>query len=135
MPQHNIDVTWSRGANSADPVAQRVTKSAQAELILGDDASPLQIADSTTDGEVVAALDVSALKSLMILSDQNVTIETNDGSSADDTLTLVGGEPLVWWDGCGYSCPLTADVTAFYITNASGATANVQMRFLSDPTP
>jgi hypothetical protein len=135
MPQHNIDLSWSRGANSTDLVQQRVTKTAQSEIIIGDTESPLTVPGSTTDMQVDVAIDVSQLKSLYIKSDTALQIETNSGSAADDTIALVANEPLLWWDGCGWSCPLTADVTGMFLTKAGAGDANVQMRFLVDPTP
>lgn len=135
MPQHNIDFTWSRGSNSTDQTLQRVSKTADSEIIIGDADSPLTVPGSTTDMQVDVAIDVSQLKSLYIKSSTALTIETNSGSAADDTLTLVANEPLVWWDGCGWSCPLTVDVTGMFLTKAGAGDANVQMRFLVDATP
>lgn len=135
MPQHNIDLSWSRGANSTDLVQQRVTKTAQSEIIIGDTESPLTVPGETTDMQVDVAIDVSQLKSLYIKSTTALTIETNSGSAADDTIVLVANEPLLWWDGCGWACPLTADVTGMFLTKAGAGDANVQMRFLVDPTP
>lgn len=94
------------------------------------------IADSETDKQVTANIDVSALKSLYILSDQDMTLETNSGSTPDDTIALKANKPVVWESSSGYfSNPLTADVTALFFTNASGSAANLKIRTLEDPTP
>ena len=96
------------------------------------------VADSTTDGQVIVpSIDVSALQAVYINSDQAVVIETNDGSSPDDTLTLVANVPYVWTSDSYDTCKLTTDigVNGVYVTNASGAAANIEMEFLLDATP
>lgn len=94
------------------------------------------IADDTTDGLVALTLDVSQLKLVYIVCDQAVTLETNSSSSPDDTLTLTADTPVLWYVGCGYPIGdlFSADVTALYVTNASGGTATLRCRFLLDPT-
>lgn len=125
---HNIDIGWSQGNNA--PVNTRLAISADQEV----NTAPV-VPDSSTDLQVNLAVDVSAMKSLHIVSDQDVTIETNDGSTPDDTLELTADVPILWYEGCGYSNPLTADVTALFITNDSGSSANVQVHILQDSTP
>lgn len=93
------------------------------------------IADSTTDGLINFTLDVSQLQSIYIVSDADITIETNDGSSPADTLSLVAGVPYVWHADSYHTCLLTTDITALYVTNASGGSARLQIEALHDPTP
>lgn len=93
------------------------------------------IADSTTDGLINFTLDVSQLQSIYIVSDADITIETNDGSSPADTLSLVAGVPYVWHADSYHACLLTTDITAIYVTNASGGSARLQIEALHDPTP
>ncbi len=57
------------------------------------------VADSETDKEVIAALDISAVKAMMILSDQNVLFEVNDGAGAGG-----GGKPT-----CGHRVRVVLD--------------------------
>lgn len=90
---------------------------------------------ASTDAGIVIAIDVSAVKAFYIVSSAAITVETNDGSSPDDTLNLLAGQPYVWHTGSYDSFLLTADVTVLYITNASGATANIEIRVLQDATP
>lgn len=92
------------------------------------------IPDESTDLAVALALDVSQIKGLYIVSDQDLTLETNSGSAADDTIALVAGVPLVWHPGCYMTNPLATDVTALYVTNASGAAARLQAEIIVDPT-
>ena len=93
------------------------------------------VADSETDYDIVVAIDVSAVKSFYIVSDQTVTVETNSGSEADDTLSLVAGVPYVWNTDSYDSFQLGTDVTVLYVTNASGSTANIELRCVMDATP
>lgn len=95
------------------------------------------IADSVTDDDVVVAVDVSQLKSLYVVSTQDVTMEWNDGSGTQGSIALKAGAPLIWISTDGYyGNPLGAtDVSTLYFTNASGASADITFRALVDPTP
>jgi hypothetical protein len=88
-----------------------------------------------TDYEINFDLDVSACKSFYLESDQDVTFETNDGSTPDDTIALKANEPYVWHSQSYDSFLLTTDVTSVFITNASGSTATIYCVALFDATP
>jgi len=92
------------------------------------------VADASTDFLVAMTLDVSQLKLIYIVSDQAITLETNSGSAPSDTITLVADVPYVWHTGSYYTNLLATDITATYWTNASGATANVDIQIVVDPT-
>jgi|GEM_PF-1794018 len=92
------------------------------------------VADSQTDQEVEFALDVSKCKSFFLVSTQDVTFETNDGSSPDDTISLRANEPYVWHTNSYDSFLLGTDVTSVFITNASGSTATIYCVALYDGT-
>ncbi len=93
------------------------------------------VADSETDFQINAAIDVSAAKVIYLHSTQNVTVETNNGGSPDNTINLVANIPYLWTHD-GYAVNLlTVDVTAFYITNASGSSATFTVKVLQDATP
>lgn len=93
------------------------------------------IPDSSTDLLITFALDQSAMTLIYILSDQVLTLETNNSSAPTDTLVLVAGEPYIWHTGSLFTNLITADITVLYATNASGSTANLKIRVLTDPTP
>ncbi len=122
-----LTFAWTRGGAT---VTQNVTLTAEAGQVLD-----VAVAGSTTDLQVNLAIDVSQLSHIFLLADGALTIQTNDGTSADDTITLAANKPLVWYSGCGMACPLTVDVTGLYLTNASGSTVNLQVRVQSDATP
>jgi hypothetical protein len=89
----------------------------------------------STDLEIACVIDVSELEGLYIKCDRALTIETNDGTTPDDTITLVAGEPLAWASGNNITCPLGTDVTSIFVTLAAGDDATLEMEVLVDPTP
>lgn len=93
------------------------------------------VANAQTDKEIVIAIDVSAVTSFVLLSTQDVTIETNDGSSPDDTISLKANVPYIWNEDSYDSFLLTADVTSIFVTNASGAAATIHCFQICDATP
>jgi hypothetical protein len=94
------------------------------------------VATAETDYEINFDLDVSACKSFYLESDQDVTFETNSGSSADNTIALRANEPYVWHANSYDSFLLTVDVTtSVFVTNASGSTATIYCVALYDVTP
>lgn len=93
------------------------------------------VADSETDKEITAALDVSAVKAMMILSDQDVLLEVNDGAGAGGSENLLAGIAYVWYETSYFTNKFSADWTSVFITNASGSTANIQILALTDATP
>ncbi len=88
------------------------------------------------DTLIVASLDVSAVKSLFLLSDQDVSFETNaTDHTGGNIIALKANIPYVWHTNAYASFLLTLDVTAIYITNASGSSANIKLRAVVDATP
>jgi hypothetical protein len=61
------------------------------------------------------------------------TVKTNSSGSPDNTITLAAGVPVAWDTNSPYANPFTANVTKFYITNASAGTFSCKV--LYDPTP
>lgn len=94
------------------------------------------VADSQTDQLCNCSLDVSTLKALYILSDQDLTMETNAvDATGGNTIALLAGIPYIWFTGKYEACLLTLDVTKLYLTNASGSTATFKLIALEDNTP
>lgn len=80
----------------------------------------------TTDMEVDIDIDVSNLKSLfMKATTEDVTLETNDGTTPAETLTLKADQGESWHDQLNTDNPLgSTDVTSVFLTNA-GTTDSV----------
>ncbi len=99
------------------------------------------VADSQTDELHTIALDISEVKSVYIVSDQNITVEWNDVSGTQGDMDLLAGEPVIWWstqvtDGGNTLNPLsTTDLATTYWTNASGSTANINFQAVYDASP
>lgn len=93
------------------------------------------IADSSTNLLVNIAFTYADIKSVVILSDQVLTIKTNSTSAPDDTLVLAAGIPVEWQDDSIHANPFSADVTKIYVTNASGSSATLDFAVLNDATP
>lgn len=93
------------------------------------------IATAITDGPIIVAIDVSAVESFLLVSNQDVTIETNNATTPSDTINLLAGVPYIWTTDSYDTLKLTVDVTIIYVTNASGATATIQIEALVDATP
>lgn len=97
----------------------------------------LVVAASLTDVLVdTFDLVVARLKSIVILSDQDIQIEINSAAGSGGTLAIKANKPLIWYTGSYFANPFGVDVTALYFTTgAIPASANVQMAALVDPTP
>lgn len=103
------------------------------------DDGELKIDPVITNGQsnvpVSIAIDVSQVKSFLLLSTQDVTFKTNSSGSPTNTIALKAGKPYVWTVDSYDTFKLTGDVTIVYITNASGADATVTLRGCYDSTP
>ncbi len=123
---HILATNWNGGGVS---LSRSSSYSASAEQNI-DEAIP----DSSTDLEVALVLDVSEIKSIYMVSDQALTVETNLVSGTD-TIVLVADVPYIWYTGSYYTNLLATDVTKLFLTNASGSTANFKLRCVVDATP
>ena len=81
---------------------------------------------------MVAAVKDYKLKLFMLKTDYAITVETNNGTTPDDTFTLAAGGLVFYKDGDTLANTFTADVTALYVTNASGSTATVEVFAATD---
>lgn len=124
---HVQTLNWTR---NGEQITKNVTLTGDSEANLS-----LTVPGSTTDYHALLQVDVSAIQSLYIYSDVTVTIETNSGSAPDNTLTVTGGKPIIWYTGCGWTCPLTVDIDDIYVTRGTSGAAAVEIRILQDGTP
>ncbi len=126
--EHEITYTWGNGGA---PVTRKVTAEAGQEINIDE-----TITGATSDVEIDLALDVSQMKSLFILADGDLTLETNGTAEPEATIELKAGEPLAWQAGAGYFAnPLgDTDVTSLFASNAGESAVRLQMYILIDPT-
>lgn len=90
------------------------------------------IANGAVDQEIILGIDTSQLQCIVLHSDRDLTIKTNDSAAPTDTLTMQAGIPRVWRTGDYAALFLTADVTKIFVSNASGADANLKILTLED---
>ena len=86
---------------------------------------------------MACVIDVSQLVAYTIMAvGGDMTLETNSGGAADDTIVLTDGVPVQWdnADTTFNPVPFTADITALYMTNASGGASVLKAIFIIDPT-
>lgn len=96
------------------------------------------IPQNSEDLKIPIALDASALKGLVILSDKDMSIATNDDAdgSPGHTITLEANKPLFWHADSGLANPLgSTDVTDMRITTGAVGDARFRVWPLQDPTP
>lgn len=90
------------------------------------------ITASAANVEVLVALDVSALQSIVIKSSTDCTVKTNSSGSPDDTLTIVAGVPYVWTINSYEANQIGTDVSKIFITNGEAVEQTFQLLALSD---
>ncbi len=90
------------------------------------------IAASAADYEVLVAVDVSTLKSIVLLATNDCTIKTNNSGTPTNTINLVAGVPYVWTIDSYNTNKLTADVSKIFITHGAGTEMTFSMLALSD---
>lgn len=127
MPTHNFTYNWSRNGESISNVVSVTTD--------GEYNFDVSLTSEQADKQVLIVLDQSALASICISTTVDVTIETNNSATPDDTLGVNAGEPLIWTNVSGLTCPITQDVTTVYVTNEEATAGTVKFRFLQDATP
>ena len=92
-------------------------------------------ATASTDFLIALVQDVSETTVVYIVSDQVVTLEFNNSTTGEPTIVLVADVPYIWHTNSYLTDLLTTDITKLYVTNTSGSTANIKIRFLYDATP
>ncbi|HUU34156.1 MAG TPA: hypothetical protein VMW48_08830 [Vicinamibacterales bacterium] len=125
--KYTFGLTWNSGASN---LSQDIAVTDSAAIAIDE-----AIASNATDFEIACVLATAEIAGLWMECDQAVTVETNDATAADDTITLRANEPLAWYTNCYYTSLLTADVTALFVTCATGTTGTFKMRCLYDATP
>lgn len=126
---HSYRTTWTRNSTGeAISVTNDVTNEGEKNI-------DRTIATGTTNLQIDLAFVRSRLKSILILSNVDVTLKTNSSGSPDDTIALTANNPLIYRSDGYLAVPFSADVTTIYVTNSSGQNSNLQIRVLEDATP
>ena len=132
MATSNCTVVWSVDNSSQESTTFSFTDSGAIPVLDVNDLST-----PVTNTLYACAIDVSQFKFIVICATEDCTLKANSSGSPDFTLTLKADKPYLWWENCGYTNLMTADVTTgFYLTCAATATDfNLTMRGIYDPTP
>jgi len=85
--------------------------------------------------ELIVALDVSEIKAIVISSNVQVTLKTNDADAPDDTIVIKAGVPYIWNLDSYHALLLTDDVTSIFVVNATLNAANIKIAAVVDSTP
>jgi hypothetical protein len=84
-----------------------------------------------TNQAVTIVFPVAPIQSMVMASDQVVTVKVNSTTTpVPATITLKATAGLIWASDFATTCPLTADVTVMYISNAGTVDAKVNFRAL-----
>lgn len=133
MPKHILSRTIRAGGleyrADIEVVSGRATEIA--ETILA----------SAVDRQVAFTADISQLKSLMIMTDRDVVIETNSGSAAANTFNIAANRPFQWIEGDpalrDTGGTVVTDITSLFVTNPDGDAAGpaaLKIFAIEDPT-
>ncbi len=82
----------------------------------------LSISANSTDFNIACPIDISELSAIHIEVSQDMTLQTNDGATPDDTFALKAARPFTWQKNTGVPNPFTVDVTDLYVTNTTAGT-------------
>lgn len=85
--------------------------------------------------DIIMAFDVSAVKAFLCQSTKDVTFTTWSTGGVAQVINLKANVPYIWCTDSYDTFKLTDDVIKIVIINASGATAQVKIEVVEDPTP
>lgn len=81
-------------------------------------------------------VDVSAMASLFMLCDRDITVKVNDDGSPDATINLLANVPLVWTNDGYFTNPMgSVDATSIKATLAAGDDARLIIEAPQDAIP
>ena len=127
MFTHKITETYSA---TGVAISQQTEMSAD-----GEDNRNIEVALDASDLLVNIPIDITELKGLLLLADQDLTLEINNATTPDQTINLKANVPILWHADSVHANPLNQDVTAIYVTNGSGVATTLKIRVLQDSTP
>src|ERR1051325_8904 len=119
---HTIKYSWSGPGTSS--LSGAVTRTGDA-----DDGRIIQVDASTPDVPVAVSFAKDNLKSVYMLSTQDITLETNaDDHTGGNLIELTAGVPVVFQSDAGQTNPFTFDVDGMFLTNDGMTAAQVDLR-------
>ena len=129
MPTHKLSYTMKVDTESNIIVATTVENQGTIKI-------EVAVPSPSTNLAIAIAFALTALKSIFIYADGNLTLETNDSGTPDDTFSLAAGKVLAWNTQSLLPNPFSVDVTEMFATVAGGGnTVNLTIIALVDATP
>jgi hypothetical protein len=125
---HTIRTTFSSTGGAS-------VQGAVATVADAEDNRDITVPPATTDMPVALTLAFAQLKSLFMLSDKDVSFQTNNAAVPIDTINLKANVPYQWVSAGGVTNPITTNITSVFLTNAGATAATVQIRIAVDSTP
>lgn len=95
------------------------------------------VAAGANNAEHDISFDPADVKSMVLYSNQAVTIRTNNNAAPVDTIALSANKQVTWNTDSSGAIPFNnaTPITKFFITNAGNNNAAVKCYFLLDVTP
>lgn len=128
MPTHTIGQTYSTDAGQITSTTDQFNSNTDVNITE-------VVPATTTNMQFDIVITVANIKSMVLYSDQAMTLKTNSTSSPANTITLAARKQVVWNTDHAEAKPFTANVTAIYATNATATDATLKVRVLLDQTP
>lgn len=124
MFKHTISTTYSTDAGVIVQVPETITGSTSRDIdcVLGPTAT------ATYDVTLTRAV----VQSLLMYSDQPVTVTTGEADAPVDTINLKQNIPLTWTINSWNPIPLAGDVTKLNIQNNGPVNCTVKIRVLAN---
>lgn len=89
------------------------------------------IAALATNVQFATPITIAQVQSLLLFSNQALTLKTNSSSTPQDTITMRANVPIVWTQSSFHSIPFAGNVTTMFFTNAGSNPAGVNVRVLA----
>lgn len=111
--------------------SKTITATGLAEVVIAGEAVPI-----ANDTLMNIAFPYANVKAYWLMATVDCMIETNATDAAGgQTINLTANVPKAWVTGGDGTNLWTANVTKFYVTNATAAAGTLTARILYDPTP
>ena len=127
----NINVSVSGQVGGAYSTSSIVTAGLRKSLF--------EVIPAGVTTEVIFDLDVSQAKLLVMRSDKDLTINTNNATTPDNVITLIADESFMWpigglvlKDTAG--TPIATDIVSLFVDNATADPATLRIDAFVDPT-
>lgn len=123
MFNHQIATSYGTDEGTAVSAISKYTGTAE----VGFDGT---VAATTDNVEVDIAWIKNNVHSLLLYSNQALTIKTNNSATPGDTIVLAAGQAIVWGTDHPEPNPIAADVTKLFLSNDTAQIATVKIRVL-----